>query len=111
MATVRLIVFARFVGGFHPLGQIIGASLLLILDLDQCCSRPRLLEGLGHHQCNRLMVMLDLRSSEELRGVVFALSRSPTSSVVTTAMTPGASFACTTFMEVMSPLEIAEPTG
>ena len=45
-----------------------------VIDLDQGRRGPRLLEGLGHHDRDRLVVMVDVGSAEQRDGVEFALA-------------------------------------
>ena len=45
-----------------------------VVDADQCGGGARLLEGLGHHHRDRLVIMLDLRAAEQLGSVELALA-------------------------------------
>ena len=46
----------------------------LVVDADQLRGGARLLEGLGDDERDRLVVVLDLRAAEQLRGVELALA-------------------------------------
>ena len=45
-----------------------------VLDADELGGGPRLLQGLGNDQRDRLVIVLDLGAAQQLRGVVLALA-------------------------------------
>ena len=56
-------------------GQVEAALGALVLDLDQVGGGAGLLEGLGDHDGHGLMVVLDLRTAQEVGGVEVALGQ------------------------------------
>jgi hypothetical protein len=58
--------------------------------LDQLRRRARLLEGLGDHERDGLVVVLDLRAAQQFGGVALALAELAGILAVTIASTPGA---------------------
>ena len=55
--------------------QAVGALLGRVFHVHQLCSGTCLLEGLCHHERNRLVIVLDVRSAKQLGGVLAALAQ------------------------------------
>ena len=81
-----------------------------IVDPHELGGGARLLESLGHHDGDGLVIVLDLRAAEQLAVLRLPLPSLPAFSAVTMASTPGAAFARSKSIEAMRPLAIAEPT-
>ena len=62
-------------GGLTSASQIERPLGFFVIDLDQLRRRAGLFEGLGHDERDGLVIVIDLGTAKEFRGVVFALSK------------------------------------
>jgi hypothetical protein len=81
-----------------------------VFDPHQLRGGARLLEGVGHHHRDRLVVVVDGGPPSSLAVLKLPLPSLPALRAVTMASTPGAARAAARSMEAMRPLAMPAPT-